>query len=788
MPSVIEGYNYDIFISYRQKDNKGDMWVSEFVEALKTELESTFKEEISVYFDINPHDGLLETHDVDESLKEKLKCLVFIPIISRTYCDPKSFAWEHEFRAFVEQASKDQLGLKIKLPNGNVASRVLPVQIHELDNEDVSMCESVLGSILRGIEFIYKSAGVNRPLRGSEDHPQDNLNKTYYRDQINKVANAIKEIISAIKHPKKTAPRISEESVFQKPAAQKARISKFFAGSIFLLLLVAAGLLLLPKLFKSTEKLEKSIAVLPFRNESAGQENSAFVNGLMEKTLNNLQLIKDFRVIPRTTVEQYRKLSKSIYEIARELSVNYIVEGSAQKYGNTFSLSVRLIKANKKEELLWGKSYEEEISGVDDILRIQSKIAQAIAKALEAKISAKEKQMIEKIPTRNLTALDFYQTGREEYIKYQNDIFNTAALDNAEDLYKKSLKYDTSFAQAYLGLAQVYIDKHAQGEKHSENYMDDALKLVNTALSYDKDLAEAYLARGYYYFGKRNKDKALEEFNKAIEINPSLWKAYQGIARLFLFTDHLEAIKNLQEAMSVARGNDLAYLLGITGQQYRGLGFTEIGEKYIEEKLKLDNDSASYFESLGNIYFGNSKSYKYWEKALKADSTNLDLLFNIGCYFGISGNNKKALVYIEKWLGLLDQTLVARFSGWQYVGYIYWKNNRLDEANHYFDLQVKYSTELINKERIYNWIYYPYYDRAGVYAFRGQKEKAYKDLMNLMQGPVLPAYMVEFLKIDPLFDNIRDEPQFKQITRDIEAKFQAEHERIRIWLEENGKL
>lgn len=112
MSSLIEGYNYDIFISYRQKDNRGERWVSEFVEALKTELESTFKEEISVYFDINPHDGLLETNDVDESLKEKLKCLVFIPIISRTYCDPKSFAWEHEFKAFVEEASKDQFGLK----------------------------------------------------------------------------------------------------------------------------------------------------------------------------------------------------------------------------------------------------------------------------------------------------------------------------------------------------------------------------------------------------------------------------------------------------------------------------------------------------------------------------------------------------------------------------------------------------------------------------------------------------------------------------------------------------
>jgi hypothetical protein len=158
MASLFEGYEYDIFISYRQKDNKGDRWVSEFVDALKTELESTFKEEICVYFDINPHDGLLETHDVDASLKDKLKCLVFIPIISRTYCDPKSFAWEHEFKAFVEQASKDQFGLKIKLPNGNVANRVLPVRIYDLDTNDIKLCESILGSVLRSIDFIYKSS------------------------------------------------------------------------------------------------------------------------------------------------------------------------------------------------------------------------------------------------------------------------------------------------------------------------------------------------------------------------------------------------------------------------------------------------------------------------------------------------------------------------------------------------------------------------------------------------------------------------------------------------------
>jgi hypothetical protein len=199
MPSLISDFEYDIFISYRQKDNKYDGWVTEFVDNLKKELEATFKEDVSVYFDINPHDGLLESHEVGDSLKEKLKCLIFIPVISQTYCDPKSFAWEHEFKAFVDQASNDQYGLKVKLPGGNVASRVLPVRIYDLNKEDIKLFEYVSGGVLRGIEFIYKSAGVNRPLRANEDHAQDNLNKTYYRDQINKMSHSIQEIIQGLR-------------------------------------------------------------------------------------------------------------------------------------------------------------------------------------------------------------------------------------------------------------------------------------------------------------------------------------------------------------------------------------------------------------------------------------------------------------------------------------------------------------------------------------------------------------------------------------------------------------
>ncbi len=99
MLSTLPNFEYDIFISYRHNDNRSG-WVTNFVNALQEELVATIKEPLSIYFDKNPHDGLLETHNVDKSLEGKLKCLIFIPIISQTYCDPKSFAWQHEFVAF----------------------------------------------------------------------------------------------------------------------------------------------------------------------------------------------------------------------------------------------------------------------------------------------------------------------------------------------------------------------------------------------------------------------------------------------------------------------------------------------------------------------------------------------------------------------------------------------------------------------------------------------------------------------------------------------------------------
>jgi len=492
MSSIISEYEYDIFISYRQKDNKGDRWVSEFVDALKTELESTFKEEISVYFDINPHDGLLETHDVNASLKEKLKCLVFIPIISQTYCDPKSFAWQHELVAFNKMAKDDSFGRDIKLSSGNVASRIIPVKIHELDSEDKTLLENELGGVLRSIDFIYKSSGVNRPLRANEDHPQDNLNKTYYRDQINKVANAVKEIITSIKKHDQQDGEVLKEVIRLKPDPPKNLKVKIITGSSLVLVIIAVGYFFIPKLSKNSDSVEKTIAVLPFRNLSNDSTQLFFCDGFMDDILNNLQKVKSFTVRPRTSSYQYKDTKKSTAIIGKELNVNYLVGGSVGREGNNLKIRVSLIDA-KADKQMWANDYPGEMN---QLFSMQSEIAKEIATELKAELTPEEIKKIEKKPTDNPEAYDYYLQGKYYWWKAWASADNSTAIE----LYEKAIRLDPRFALAFTGIAQCLLDQYWLYKDHSEDLLAKSKQAIDKAFEIDPDLPDAHLALGIYYF------------------------------------------------------------------------------------------------------------------------------------------------------------------------------------------------------------------------------------------------------------------------------------------------
>lgn len=504
--------------------------MSEFVESLKTELESTFKEEISVYFDINPHDGLLETHDVDESLKDKLKCLVFIPIISRTYCDPKSFAWEHEFKAFVNVASQDQFGLKVILPNGNVASRVLPVLIHDPDIADIKECESVLGGMLRGIEFIYKEPGVNRPLTYHDDENK-NLNKTKYRNQINKVANAAREIIKGIKEPGVKSRK--GEAIITGNDIQKKKIfwSKTVLPAVILVSVLSIVLLILNPLIKrklpGSSEIGKSIAVLPFTNLSNDPEQEYFSDGMVDEIIDRLFKIGDLKVISRTTSMRYKNTTQSLKEIASELNVSAILEGSVRRAGNNVRITVQLIDA-RTDTHLWSEIYDRDIS---DIFSIQSEVAQAVAKELKAVIKPEEKSLIEKISSENLEAYDYYLLA--EHLRQQR---TPESLWKAKTIFEKAIEADPGFAKAYIGLAHCYGNLAFYANlKPSEAY-PPAMELAHKALELDSLFSDAYIVIGavdlFYHF---NFADAEINYKRAFELAPNNPEVYARFAEMFVY-------------------------------------------------------------------------------------------------------------------------------------------------------------------------------------------------------------------------------------------------------------
>jgi TolB-like protein/Tfp pilus assembly protein PilF len=510
MASLLPGYEYDIFISYRQKDNTHDHWVTEFVDHLRGELDSTSKDDISIYFDEDPYDGLLETHDVDGSLKDKLKCLIFIPIISRTYCDPKSFAWEHEFKAFVEMASKDQFGLKVKLPNGNVATRVLPIRIYDIRSEDISQCELILGNVLRGIEFIYREPGVNRPLQPHDDESPGLRSR--YRNQINKTANSIDELIAAMVGTK--SELIKDDTTINaevKNVQKKKGKLKYFAGIVILTtIIIAGGYLFLPKLLLSGKVTEKSIAVLPFNNMSNDPEQEYFCDGIMQEILNNLYMIGGLNIPASTSSMRFRNSKLSVKEIARQLNVKYLLEGFVTRSENHVRIVVRLIDG-KTEKLKWTEPYNLNITATD-LLKLQSEVAKEVAKNMNIVIQSSLEKRISRKPTENSEAYDLFQRARK-----------LSFIGDSKSLLEKAINLDPNYSDAYVGLAFHYIYGGGhEGIISRDDVLSKAEPLLDRALALDRNSVNVHVGYAilklYYYWDFKAVDK---EINIIRELSPS---------------------------------------------------------------------------------------------------------------------------------------------------------------------------------------------------------------------------------------------------------------------------
>jgi len=643
MASLIQGYEYDIFISYRQKDNKHDGWVTEFVENLKGELEATFKEDISVYFDENPHDRLLETHNVDKSLEDKLKCLIFIPIISQTYCDPNSYAWKYEFLPFIRMTENDHFGKDVKLRSGNVASRILPVRIHDLEQEDIKLFEKETGSVLRAMDFVFKtSSGVNRTLKVNEDHPNDNLNKTFYSDQINKVTLAVKEIILGLKTEpvvspvkKKTQQREPLEEVkkeVRKGWQDKHAVltkRRLISGVILLTVLIAI-LLTFPKIF-NRDKLEDiydqdgriSIAVIPFENWSQSEDYVHLGDAIPNEISTSLSNIEEFNIKSFTSTVRYKGSDRpSIPQIGKELGVKCIIEGTIERQNKDVSIHVQVILASNDENL-WSEEFKGQWK---DINTIRTNITRKIAAGLKAVLTSEEKELIGKNQTDNSDAYNLYLQGRYFWDKRTED-----GQKRSLEYFEKSVELDPNYALAYVGLGDAYYQlTWYQWYPRPDGFIK-AKEFALRALKLDNNLAEAHTTLGGLLCWSEWKwEDAEKELLLAIELNPDYANAHQYYSELLDITGHNEEARvQINMALELNQFN-YAYNVISAYNYYHEGKFKESLDAWMKtQELWPDNTNVRYHYFYSYIRMGEDlKAVEALQKAMVSDTLTIKEAYN----------------------------------------------------------------------------------------------------------------------------------------------------------------
>ena len=311
------------------------------------------------------------------------------------------------------------------------------------------------------------------------------------------------------------------------------------------------------------------------------------------------------------------------------------------------------------------------------------------------------------------------------------------------------------------------------------------------ALSFDDQLAEAHLMKGNYYRFNYDREQAIIEYDKAIEYNPNFAEAYWVKGLLHDHDDMIKSIYNLQKATSLFSGPLLPRMLRRTGRAYAIAGFKEKAINFASEALELDGDSAAYYGLLMEIEDGAgnpSRSIELGKRSYTMDSTNAWVTYLLGIQYMFTGENREYLKYMKKHRALedaLDQP--SPFTVFR-VGHAYWVNGHKGEAEKRFETGKKFYDEMINLGRHFFQDLHTFYNLAAINAFLGNKVEAYEYLSLVNQRTRMPRWMIKDIKNDPLFDKIRDEPQFQQIVSDIISKYQAEHERVKDWLEKEGTL
>lgn len=547
-----------------------------------------------------------------------------------------------------------------------------------------------------------------------------------------------------------------------------------------LLLLFVVSVFLVYTFSSPKLELEKSIAVLPFKNESSNPSNLYFINGLMQSTLTKLQKVEGLRVISRTSAERYRESKKTVPEIAKELGVNYIVEGSSQRIEDHVLLSIQLIEA-ATDTPIWAEQYQHEVV---DIFNLQNEVAKKIANAIEVVVKPSELEQLEKQPTHSLVAYDFYLQALEPFYARTDSSLNVAI-----GLFKKAIEQDSQFSLAYADIAISYylLDLYKQEKLYTEqinNYSDKALL-------YDSKSAESLVAKALYYLEMEEYQLALPHLEKALEYNPNSTLATHFLADFYFryqsnTSKYLEyALKSLQLDVAADDSVTLSY-------QYLNLSNALIQNGFTEEALHYINLSLDYFE--GNyfspylktlILYAKNKNHEQTQKQLfhlwKQDTTRLDILQDIARFYYYKENYDSAFYYYEKFDDARKKKGLAIYPQEDNrIGFVYEKMGLTEKAATFYKAYDAYCE---NDQSIYKSA-----SLAEKYILEGKDDLAIEQLKEFAKEDNYQYWVLVFQEIDPILNALKSHPEYAGIIQKIKERFWESHAKLRKALEEEGLI
>jgi TolB-like protein/Tfp pilus assembly protein PilF len=277
----------------------------------------------------------------------------------------------------------------------------------------------------------------------------------------------------------------------------------------------AAGFFLLPR--ASARKIDKSVAVLPFQNLSDEKANAYFAEGIQNEILTKLATVRDLKVISRTSTAKYQSKPDNLKTVAQELGVSTILEGTVQRAGDKVRVNVQLIDA-RSDTHLWANSYDRDFK---DVLAVESEVAAQIADSLKANLSPSESHALAAARTENTEAYDLFLRGQYEFHQAESSLA-ADAYDRADAFYQQALARDPNFAEAAAELARSRLSRHWFVSPLAPAELEEVKSLIDRALALAPNSPEAHFALGlFFYWGHRQYDSALAEFNRTLELQPN---------------------------------------------------------------------------------------------------------------------------------------------------------------------------------------------------------------------------------------------------------------------------